>query len=127
MSEKWFVLAAALVISGCSAPPTVREFNQSDGTVLKIVQCTRDRTICVNVAAQSCPPIGTYQMLSSESHAGGSVSDMLPGPVVWYGMTYACGPADARLPDFPFSGPQYVPSAVIIASPPIQNTDRRLR
>jgi hypothetical protein len=37
------------------------------------------------------------------------MADVLPGPVTWYGMTYACGPSDGRMPDFKFVGQQYVP------------------
>ena len=40
---------------------------------------------------------GSYQILDSESHAGGLLIDAIPGPVTWYTMTYTCGPSDGRL------------------------------
>jgi hypothetical protein len=55
--------------------------------------------------------MGSYQVLDSESHAGGLVADALAGPVTWYGMTYVCGKSDGRLPSFPFRGQQYLPAA----------------
>lgn len=51
-------------------------------------------------------------MLDSESHAGGLVADVLPGPVTWYGMTFACGPSDGRMPSFAFRGQTYRPPTV---------------
>ena len=53
---------------------------------------------------------GSYQILDSESHAGGLLIDAIPGPVTWYTMTYTCGPSDGRLADFPFQGPRFNPS-----------------
>jgi hypothetical protein len=52
---------------------------------------------------------GSYQVLDSESHAGGLLADILPGPVTWYGMTYSCGPSDGRLPSFAFKGQHDLP------------------
>ena len=62
-------------------------------------------------------------MISSESHAGGLVADVLPGPVTWYGMTYTCGPSDGKMPEFKFAGQQYTPpppapAPVVIKQPP---------
>src|SRR5262249_2062852 len=40
---------------------------------------------------------GPYQILDSESHAGGLLADILPGPVTWYTMSYVCGPSDGKI------------------------------
>src|SRR5262249_40916894 len=55
---------------------------------------------------------GSYQILDSESHAGGLLADIIPGPVTWYTMSYACGPSNGRLADFPFRGPHYKPPSI---------------
>jgi hypothetical protein len=36
------------------------------------------------------------KILNSESHAGGLLADILPGPVTWYTMTYVCGASDGK-------------------------------
>jgi hypothetical protein len=46
---------------------------------------------------------GSYQIVESESHAGGLFADIFPGPVTWYAC-YTCGPSDGYLADFPFRG-----------------------
>jgi hypothetical protein len=61
-------------------------------------------TACYEQATKDCRG-GSYQILDSDSHAGGLFGDAFgPGPVVWYEMSYVCGPSDGRLADFPFRG-----------------------
>ena len=105
---KLIPLLSITLLSAC-ATPTVKEFQAPDGTAVKTVKCTSDSTKCFALASQSCPNGGTYRVLSSESHAGGLLADVLPGPVTWYGMTFACGPSDGKMPDFKFVGQQYTP------------------
>jgi len=102
------VLVLLAVLSAC-ATTTVTEFQAPDGTTLKTVKCTSDPAKCYAQASQSCPDRGTYRVVASESHAGGIAADILPGPVTWYSMTFACGPSDGRLPNFAWQGPQYTP------------------
>ena len=100
-------------ICGC-ASSNVREVQGPDGTRLKTVKCSADSHKCLEQAALSCPEAGTYRVLASESHAGGLLADLMPGPVTWYGMTYVCGQPDGKLPDFKFGGQQYIPPAVVV-------------
>ena len=93
---------------GC-ASPAVKEFQGPDGSKVKTVKCTSDPQKCFELASQSCPNGGTYRVLSSESHAGGMLADWIPGPVTWYGMTYACGASDGKLPEFKHQGQRYTP------------------
>ncbi len=95
-----------VVLGGCASAPA--EFQAPDGTKLKMVKCSSDKQECFVAASQSCAAGGTYRVISSESHAGGLLADVMPGPVTWYGMTYACGPSDGKMPDFKFQGQQYV-------------------
>jgi hypothetical protein len=102
------LLIGAMLVTGC-ASTSVSEFRAPDGASIKTVKCNTDPTKCFVAASQSCAEIGTYRVLSSESRAGGIAGDVIPGPITWYYMTYACGPSDGRLPDFEFAGQQYVP------------------
>lgn len=101
-------LAAAVLLAGC-ATTSVKEYQAPDGTSIKTVKCTSDSSKCFELASQSCSSGGSYRVISSESHAGGLVADILPGPVTWYSMTYACGPSDGKMPDFKFTGERYTP------------------
>lgn len=101
------ILFHLVLLSGCAT--SVSEFRAPDGSVVKTVKCSSDSTKCFSLAAQSCPSPGTYRVVSSESHAGGVLADIMPGPVTWYGMTYTCGPSDGRMPEFSFVGQQYTP------------------
>src|SRR5262249_21848938 len=50
---------------------------------------------CYEQATRDCRG-GSYQILHSESHPGGLLADILPGPVTWYTMSYVCG-SDGKL------------------------------
>lgn len=102
------LVSAALV--GC-ATTAVSEFSAPDGTKAKSVKCNSDPQKCFSAATASCSE-GTYRVISSESHAGGILADIIPGPVTWYGMAYVCGQSDGRMPDFKFQGAQYVAPAM---------------
>jgi hypothetical protein len=69
----------------------------------RTAKCRQNSTICTSEAARLCG--GSYRVLDSESHAGGLVSDAVPGPFIWYSMRYVCGPFDGRYPTFAFRGP----------------------
>jgi len=64
-------------------------------------------------ASKSCSG-GEYRVISSESHAGGAVADVFPGPVTWYSITYKCGKFNGKMPSFPFQGQRYTRPSVII-------------
>jgi hypothetical protein len=101
-------LTLVTLVAGC-ATTNVTQFQAPDGTTIKTVKCNSDPTKCFAAATQSCPGSGTYRVVSSESRAGGIAADLIPGPVTWYYMTYACGPSDGKLPEFRFAGQQYIP------------------
>ena len=107
-----FVVVAAVavvVIAGC-ASPTVSDVRAPDGRALKNVKCNADAQKCLSLATEVCKEAGgTYQVVRSHSNAGGTAADILPGPVTWYNMTFACGPSDGQLPAFEFQGPRYTP------------------
>jgi hypothetical protein len=66
-------------------------------------KCNVSPNACFEKASSTCA--GPYLVVDSESHPGGTLADVLPGPVTWYAMTYQCGPSDGRMPAFPWKGP----------------------
>lgn len=101
-----------ILFSGC-AEPKVSNIIAPDGSNYKIVKCNKDSLKCLNEASISCDN-KSYQVISSESHAGGVFADYLAGPVTWYSMTYKCGLSDGKMPDFKFVGQEYNPPANIV-------------
>ena len=97
-----------MLLAGC-ASTSVSEFRAPDGSVAKSVKCTSDAAKCFAAASKSCLGEGTYRVVSSDSHAGGLLADVLPGPVTWYAMNFVCGASDGKMPEFKFVGQQYVP------------------
>ena len=123
MKKAAFSLAFVALINGC-ATTSVTQFQAPDGTSVKTVKCSSDATKCFSAASQSCSGKGTYKVVSSASRSGGLAADILPGPVTWYYMTYICGLSDGAMPEFKFTGQQYVPppAPIIIRQSPTTTT-----
>lgn len=115
MKKSIFGFSIATVIglgfTGC-AKTTISQFTAPDGSIVKKVKCNKDSNKCLIEASASCNN-SSYQVLDSESHAGGLAVDYLVGPVTWYSMTYKCGPSDGKMPTFIFQGQEYKPAPVI--------------
>ena len=103
----------ALGLSGCmeTAGPS---FNGPTGAALNTAKCSQSSVGCLQKASQVCG--GQYSVVDSESHSGGLVADLLPGPVTWYAMTYQCGPSDGKMPTFAFRGQQFVDSPTVVVN-----------
>lgn len=111
-----YLLAPLALLAGC-ATTTVTEFRGPNGDFLKSVKCVSDPNKCLIEASKACSKDGSYRVLSSESHAGGLVADLLPGPATWYGMTFSCGASDGQMPDFKFKGQSHMrPSTTTCSS-----------
>lgn len=110
-------IAASLVllIAGCGTSTTSEVVGPS-GIAVTTVKCSRSPNQCMANASAACGG-GSYQVLNSESHAGGLLADVMPGPVAWYSMTFQCGPSDGDMPEFPLGGPEFVPPPVIVQQP----------
>ena len=81
---------AAALFSGCCSAQT-----SPSGKPLQPIhraKCSHSPAGCYEQATRDCRG-GSYQILESESHAGGLLLDILPGPATWYTMSYVCGPA----------------------------------
>lgn len=105
----WIALVASWSLAACNATNSDVSFTGPSGQEIHTAKCSQAPTGCYAESSKVCN--GSFQVLDSDSHAGGLIADILPGPVTWYGMTYSCGKSDGRLPSFPFKGQQYIPSA----------------
>jgi hypothetical protein len=98
---RFFLLGAACVgLTSCITSGDT--FTAPSGATASTVKCNQSPNGCFKQASQTCG--GPYQVLDSESHAGGALADAIPGPVTWYVMTYQCGPSDGKMPAFAFRG-----------------------
>ena len=100
---------------GCGGSNSPEVFVGPSGQEIETVKCKSSPENCFVEATKSCG--GPYQVISSESHAGGILADLIPGPVTWYGMTYQCGKSDGKIPTFPFQGSTYTPPPVVYVPP----------
>lgn len=111
------LLAVTAALSGCVSG-SAGDVQTPGGQKLHQVKCNGSPNGCFNEAAKLCKG-GTYQVIDSDSHAGGLIADILPGPVTWYRMSFICGKSDGRMPAFPFQGQQFVPPPVVINQPAV--------
>lgn len=109
------LMAIVLWVSACE-PSRPVSFAGPDGATVQKVKCKGEQGQCFSQASEMCGR-GSYQVVDSESHAGGWLADVFPGPVTWYSLTFQCGPSDGRMPDFPFEGPEYVAPDVVAVGP----------
>jgi hypothetical protein len=85
-----------------ATPATADTFVGPSGQAVQQTKCSHSPSSCYNEAHNACR--GPYQIVDSESHAGGMLADIFPGPVTWYSFTYVCGRSDGRLASFPLRG-----------------------
>jgi hypothetical protein len=111
MNKKRATLALCFVITmSADVRAETSAFTGPTGSSVYHTSCTSDMSNCYREAAQTCR--SPYQILTSESHAGGWLSDSIPGPVTYYSMQYRCGKSDGRVANFPHRGGVYVPPRV---------------
>jgi hypothetical protein len=104
MKKLTFIAAMVLAVP---AHADVKSFQGPGGRAIHKVTCQSDETECYQQAASVCGK--SYQVMSSESHAGGIFADWIPGPVTWYSMNVRCGESDGRTAQFNERGAPYVP------------------
>ena len=110
--------AAVMALCGCMETTSSNTFNGPSGTPVSSAKCMYSPNGCLKQASDACAG-GPYQVLDSDSHSGGLVADIMPGPVTWYNLSYRCGPSDGRMPAFAFRGQQWVdtPDTTIVVAP----------
>ena len=96
--------------------------NNSRGASSEIhkAKCKKSASKCFLKAQKKCG--NSYQVVDSESHAGGEWADILPGPVTWFSFRYRCGLSDGTKPTFPFEGPQFSGGFVSSETTPTNTT-----
>ncbi len=109
--RKLLVILGALLLS---TPAGAETIYAPSGAILEKVTCKSNPGQCMADAGRTCG--GAYQVVDSESHAGGILADWLPGPVTWYSMVYQCGASDGRMPAFEFRGPEWRPPSFATCS-----------
>ncbi len=110
MNKSILILMAigSLSLVGCATGQGgtgLLQMTAPDGQPYYRVKCNGSEQDCLAQANEACA--GTYQVVTSESHAGGLLADWIPGPVKWYSMHFACGPSDGSFPTFPHNGPTF--------------------
>ena len=87
---------AATLFSGCCSAQTIVGPSGKPLQPIHRAKCSQSPAGCYEQATRDCRG-GSYQILHSESHPGGLLADILPGPVTWYTMSYVCGPSDGKI------------------------------
>ena len=105
MALKEICTAIAVLTCCWSGSATAAPLFSPTGVPMEQASCKSNPMDCFVQASNRCQ--GQYQVLDSESHAGGLLADWLPGPVTWYSMLYQCGASDGRMPAFEFRGPEW--------------------
>lgn len=90
---------AAASLSGCDLT-SGNSFASPSGAIVNRAKCVQTDA-CFEKAAATCG--GPYQVIESESQLYDSGNKIL-GSVIWYSMTYQCGPSDGKMPTFAFRG-----------------------
>jgi hypothetical protein len=76
----------------------------SSGVTTHEVKCTDSANDCMNTANAKCP--NGFNTVYSDSHAGGVLADILPGPITWYELHFICSNSPGTPPVFAWQGPQ---------------------
>lgn len=111
---KHIALIAALMMAAPSLAQAqqINAITTPSGVTVSQVKCRNNSAKCMKAAGKHCK--GSYQVIDSDSHAGGLVADIMPGPFTWYQLTFLCGKSDGRMPTFAFRGPDVVNPAILI-------------
>lgn len=67
----------------------MREVRRAGGERIFEAKCQSSSAECLADVSATCPD--GHTILDSESHAGGTLADVLPGPVTWYQVVFKCG------------------------------------
>ena len=60
-----------------------------DGQATHSIQCHPDVDDCWEEAGNDCGRRG-YRVLNHSTHMGGTVADLIPGPVLWHTVLVEC-------------------------------------
>lgn len=83
-----YLCALALVFVGCVSSSS-RPIIGPDGSTAYRLTCHPDIADCWEEAGNDCGGHG-YYVVSKSMHWGGTVADLMPGPVRWYNVMIEC-------------------------------------
>lgn len=85
---KYIVAMLMLAVSPACAGASTQPIRGPDGQLMYRVTCHPDLAECYQEAGNRCE--GGYHVLSQSMHWGGTVADLMPGPVAWYNVLVTC-------------------------------------
>lgn len=102
---RWtFALAGLAALAACVEPQATSTVGPT-GASFHTAKCVSSPEGCFAKANEICK--GPYMVVDSYSKAGGTLADVIPGPIPWYYMSFQCGKSDGAMPQFPHRGPTY--------------------
>lgn len=98
--------AVVFFLAGCGgASGSTREVATTPTGVKIFESKCRDSALdCGLVAQKQCYERG-FEALSGESHPGGAIADLVPGPFTWFSMQFRCG-GSSEMPTFVSGAPE---------------------
>jgi len=98
------LVLATTIATGCGVG--LKTIQAPNGAYYYQSKCNMSSDNCIEEAQRACYEVnGRFITINSESHGGGMLADFLPGPVIWYTLTFLCGGNDYNFPQFAFHGP----------------------
>lgn len=81
------LLSSVLLTIACASASSKIIAGPSGQRIVK-TSCHPDVSRCFEEAARVCPK--GYDIVNVSSHMGGTVIDLMPGPVTWYDVLVQC-------------------------------------
>ena len=75
------------MLSGCASTGD-SAFVGPEGESIYFTKCNVSQEGCLKEIAEHCP--SGYNTINTETHMGGILADLIPGPVRWWSITYSC-------------------------------------
>ena len=76
-----------LLVVGCASTGD-SAFVGPEGESIYFTKCNVSQEGCLKEIAEHCP--SGYNTINTETHMGGILADLIPGPVRWWSITYSC-------------------------------------
>ncbi len=112
MKRIGFIAAMLMAVPSLALAQQVKQVPTPSGVTVSQVKCRSNAAKCMKSAGKHCS--GSYQVIDSDSHAGGLAADLMPGPFTWYSLIFLCGKSDGTMPTFAFRGPEVVNPVLLI-------------
>ena len=87
LMKKILLLLSLLLVVGCVSS-SGSAFVSPEGESIYYTKCNVSEEGCLKDIAENCP--SGYNTINTETHMGGILADLIPGPVRWWSITYSC-------------------------------------